>query len=153
MDRASSVELRAAIVAEARTWLHTPYHHQQSAKGAGCDCLGLVRGVYRAVIGPEPAPLPAYTPDWAETAGEETLLAACKAYLREIEQHEALPGDVVLFRLVAGAPAKHVGIISEGGFGREIMIHAYEGVGAVIEQAMGKAWWRRCVGAFAFPGA
>lgn len=36
---------RAAIVAEARRWLGTPYRHQASVIGAGADCLGLVRGV------------------------------------------------------------------------------------------------------------
>jgi cell wall-associated NlpC family hydrolase len=36
---------RSAIVAEARTWIGTPYRHQASLKGVGCDCLGLVRGV------------------------------------------------------------------------------------------------------------
>jgi NlpC/P60 family putative phage cell wall peptidase len=42
---------RAAIVAEARTWIGTLYHHQASVKGIGCDCLGLVREVWRALIG------------------------------------------------------------------------------------------------------
>ena len=40
---------RAAIVAEARAWIGTRYRHQASVKGVGCDCLGLVRGVWRAL--------------------------------------------------------------------------------------------------------
>ena len=44
----------AAIVSEARAWIATPYVHQQATKGAGCDCLGLVRGVWRVVMGAEP---------------------------------------------------------------------------------------------------
>ena len=28
-------------------WIGTPYRHQASLKGVGCDCLGLVRGVWR----------------------------------------------------------------------------------------------------------
>ena len=44
----------AAIVAEARSWIGTPYRHQTSVKGIGCDCLGLVRGVWRACLGREP---------------------------------------------------------------------------------------------------
>ena len=39
---------RRAILTEARDWIGTPYQHQASLKGAGCDCLGLVRGVWRA---------------------------------------------------------------------------------------------------------
>jgi len=45
---------RAAIVAEARSWIGTRYRHQGSLKGVGCDCLGLVRGVWRNCIGAEP---------------------------------------------------------------------------------------------------
>ena len=45
---------REAIVAAARSFIGTPYHHQASCKKAGCDCLGLIRGVWRDVYGPEP---------------------------------------------------------------------------------------------------
>ncbi len=60
---------RDAIVAEATSWLGTPYRHQASLKGVGCDCLGLLRGVWRAFHGDEPEAMPAYTPDWAEATG------------------------------------------------------------------------------------
>lgn len=36
---------RADVVAEARTWLGTPWQHQQSLKGVATDCLGLISGV------------------------------------------------------------------------------------------------------------
>lgn len=36
---------RNEIVAAARQWLGTPYRHQASVRGVGCDCLGLIRGV------------------------------------------------------------------------------------------------------------
>ena len=52
MVRPSSDEVfRAAIVAEARGWIGTPYRHQASLKGVGADCIGLVRGVWRAFHG------------------------------------------------------------------------------------------------------
>ncbi len=54
------------VVAEARLWLGTPYRHQGSLRGIGCDCLGLVRGVWRGLLGDEPEAVPAYTPFWAE---------------------------------------------------------------------------------------
>ena len=54
------------VVGAARGWIGTPYVHQASVRGAGCDCLGLLRGVWREVIGAEPETPPAYTPDWAE---------------------------------------------------------------------------------------
>ncbi|MDA3887796.1 MAG: peptidase, partial [Allgaiera sp.] len=44
------------VVAIARFWLGTPYHDQASLRDVGCDCLGLARGVWREVVGPEPFP-------------------------------------------------------------------------------------------------
>ena len=58
--------LNDAVLAAARGWLGTPYRHQASVKGVGADCLGLVRGVWREMVGAEPETLPAYTADWAE---------------------------------------------------------------------------------------
>ena len=49
---------RDEIVEAARAWLGTPYHHQASLRGVGCDCLGLVRGVWRELYGPEPEAAP-----------------------------------------------------------------------------------------------
>jgi NlpC/P60 family putative phage cell wall peptidase len=139
---------RHQILSEARSWLGTPYQHQASAKGAGTDCLGLVRGVWRALYGPEPQTAPAYTPDWAEREGGETLLNAARAYLQEIPPGEASPGDVLLFRMNAEAPVKHAAILEDG----DKILHAYWGR-AVVRSRL-NAWWRaRLAAAFVFPGA
>jgi NlpC/P60 family putative phage cell wall peptidase len=140
--------MREAIVAEARAWIGTPYAHQASLRGAGADCLGLVRGVWREVVGREPERPPAYTPDWAEALGEETLLAAARRHLREIAIGEAREGDVLLFRMGIGAPAKHAAIVS----GPERIVHAYWGR-AVCETRLVPWWRRRIAAAFSFPGA
>ncbi|MBO6757714.1 MAG: C40 family peptidase [Roseibium sp.] len=137
---------RAAIVAEARTWLGTPYRHQASLKGTGCDCLGLVRGIWRAFHGAEPQALPPYSADWAEADGEETLLKAGRRWLIEGDVEAAKPGDVVVFRWKDGTPAKHAGILSSPAR----LIHAYERVG-VVETALVPAWRRRIAAAFSFP--
>lgn len=138
---------RAAILAEARAWIGTPYAHQASAKGAGCDCLGLVRGVWRALYGDEPEAAPAYTPDWAERQGAETLLAAARLHLVEIEAEAAAPGDVLLFRMAARAPIKHAAILDE----EERLIHAYWGR-AVLNSHFAPWWRARRAAAFSFPG-
>src|SRR6202008_328378 len=70
---------RPHIIAVARDWLGTPYHHQASVRGAGCDCIGLVRGIWRELYGADaPEALPAYTRDWAEASGRETMLEAAR---------------------------------------------------------------------------
>ena len=56
---------RDDVVAVARTWLGTPYHHQASLKGVGTDCLGLVRGVLCELYGDHAEEPPAYSRDWA----------------------------------------------------------------------------------------
>ena len=134
------------IVDVARDWRGTPYRHQASLKHVGCDCLGLLRGVWREVIGEEPETPPAYTPDWAESLGEETLLQAARRYLIERPIGEATPGDVLLFRMGLGAPAKHAAIISAPGR----IIHAYWGK-HVCETRLVPWWSRRIAAAFSFP--
>lgn len=134
-----------AIVAAARGWLGTPYRHQASLKGVGCDCLGLVRGIWRELYAGEPEPVPAYTPDWAEAAGRETLLEAARRHLIEVALEKIQPGDLVLFRWRAGLPAKHIGILSAPGW----MVHAHEG--AVVAEVPLGIWRRRLAAAFRFP--
>jgi NlpC/P60 family putative phage cell wall peptidase len=144
-------ERRARVVAAARGWLGTPYRHQASVKGEGADCLGLVRGVWREVVGEEPEAPPPYRPDWAEVGGEETLWAAARRRLVEIAPDQAGLGDVLLFRMAAGCPAKHCAILSEVAGPERRMIHAYWGR-SVVESWMGAWWRRRLVAAFRWPG-
>lgn len=137
---------RHKLLTEAREWIGTPYVHQASAKGAGCDCLGLVRGVWRALYGAEPEAAPAYTPDWAERAGAETLLAAAHRHLQPVVLEQAAPGDVLLFRMDARSPIKHAAILDE----EARIIHAYWG--RAVVRSRFAPWWRaRCAAAFAFP--
>jgi NlpC/P60 family putative phage cell wall peptidase len=139
------------ILEEARSWIGTPYQHQASLKGVGCDCIGLVRGVWRAVYGAEPCVLPAYSPDWAEVGGEDRLIAGLSVHFEPVG--EARPGDVLVFRMKPGAVAKHAAILSVGegvGDPRAKVIHAYWGH-AVVESWLGPFWKRAAVGAFRYP--
>jgi NlpC/P60 family putative phage cell wall peptidase len=138
---------RAEIVTEATGWLGTPYRHQASLKGVGCDCLGLVRGVWRAFHDAEPEKAPAYTPDWAEAAGVETLANAAARHLTAIAPEQADAGDVLLFRWRGNLPAKHAAILVAD----SRMIHAQQG--ASVAMATLSPWWRRRIAfAFRFPG-
>jgi len=135
------------IVLLARGWIGTPYEHQASCKGAGADCLGLLRGVWRELHGSEPENPGAYTPDWAETDGVERLLPAARRHMREVAVVK--PGDVMIFRF-GRAVAKHVAIVSETTLGAEKIIHAYAGRG-VVESPLTPAWARRIAGQFRIP--
>lgn len=134
------------IVAEARRWIGTPYCHQASVRGTGCDCLGLVRGVWRAVGGHEPQGLPPYSADWGEVDATEHVLAAAARHLRAIGTGEAGPGDLLVFRWRRGVVAKHLGILTA----TDRFIHAWERAG-VVEVNLVRAWSSRIAAAFRFP--
>ena len=122
---------RDAALAEARRWIGTPYVHQASAIGAGTDCLGLLRGVWRALYGAEPQRAPDYRADWAELEGGEQLRAALDRWLIARDPVAALPGDVLLWRMRRAGPAKHAAIVSRSAPDLRV-IHAYSGH-AVVE--------------------
>ncbi|MDB5569065.1 MAG: NlpC/P60 family protein [Hyphomicrobiales bacterium] len=137
---------RELIVAAARRWIGTPYLHQASLIHVGCDCLGLVRGVWREIVGPEPEAFEPYTPDWAEATGLERLAAAGERHFTPVALNAVAPGDVVLFRWRTEAPAKHCAIVTEPG----AMVHAHDGA-SVCEVALSPWWRRRMAFAFSFP--
>ncbi|GLK56308.1 NlpC/P60 family putative phage cell wall peptidase [Methylopila capsulata] len=136
------------VVAAARGWIGTPYRHQASLIGAGADCLGVVRGVWRELIGPEPEPLAPYARSWAEDGGAEMLLAAARRRLVELPPDAVTPGDVLLFRVRRDGPARHAGVAT----GPAAMVHAYDGH-AVAETPIPDVWRRRLVARFRFPAA
>ena len=135
------------IVDIARGWLGTPYVHQASVKGAGADCLGLLRGVWREVYGSEPEAVPAYSSDWSEPQRVEALWAAAARHLFEKPVANLSAGDVILFRMRAGSVAKHLGIVGDDA---RSFIHSYSGHG-VVESALSAPWRRRIAAVFEFP--
>ncbi len=140
----SKSEIAELAASEALSWLDTPYRHQASIKGVGCDCLGLVRGVWRTLYGTEPAPLPIYTPNWAETKDAGQLEDAAKCYLQAAVSPS--PGSVLLFRFAPSTPVKHCGILLNS----HEFVHAYWGR-AVCRSSFGNWWKRRVAGAYDFP--
>lgn len=133
------------VVIEARRWLGTPYRHQAAAHGAGCDCLGLIRGIWRTLHGREAAVVPPYSSDWRQDGFEGALEAAARKYLEPV-QGTPQPGDVLLFRLMRHRAPRHCGVlVSDGHF-----IHAQEQLG-VVEAALTEAWQRRIAGTYRFP--
>jgi NlpC/P60 family putative phage cell wall peptidase len=136
------------VVTAAMSWLGTPYKHQHSTKGAGCDCLGLIRGVYREVVGDEPFPAPAYSPSWGEgVAGQDALMDAARTALDSTDISDLTPGNVLIFRMRRGMVAKHCGIVSRDGH----MLHAYMGAGRVTESRLVPYWTSKIAGVFKYP--
>ncbi|WP_159952874.1 NlpC/P60 family protein [Rhizobium sp. 18065] len=165
------MSINARVLGMAQQWIGTPYRHQGSVIGVGCDCLGLVRGIWRGLYGREPEHVPAYAADWAERSGEERLLEAAGRHFRPVGSfRQSLPGDLVIFRFRPGCAAKHAGILAgPGGSATGVsatgvslgepspawdapdhFIHAYEQA-AVIRSTLVPAWRRRITGLYRFP--
>ena len=147
-----SDDLSPRIVGVARTWIGTPYCHQASCKGVGSDCLGLIRGVWREILGSEPASIEAYSPDWAEVTRSEVLLEGLGAHLVPTAANTVRPGDVLVFRMLKHGPAKHLAILADSSFcdASATMIHVYSGH-ATREVHLSVPWRRRLAGAFRYP--
>ena len=139
----------ADVLARARGWIGTPYVHQASARQAGCDCLGLLRGVWRECFGAEPELAPAYTADWSEASRQERLWEAAARHLTVRDLRDEAQGDVLLFRMRDRGVAKHLGLACEIG-ATPTFIHAYSRHG-VIESPLSAPWRRRIVARFSFP--
>jgi NlpC/P60 family putative phage cell wall peptidase len=133
------------VVSAARAWVGTPYRHRASMPGAGCDCLGLLRGVWRELYGEEPEAVPAYRADARDPVHAGSLLSAAERWLVRASG-EPRAGQVVLFRLIAGLPPRHCGIM----IGATRFVHAQERHG-VVEANLSEAWRRRLAGVFDWP--
>jgi cell wall-associated NlpC family hydrolase len=121
---------RAAIVAEAQSWIGTPYRNAQRVKGpkGGVDCLTFIVEVFEraGVIGHYQVPF--YPPDWHLHRDVERLLTGVLEYAREIEGPPE-PGDIALFRF--GRCFAHGGIVISW----PRLIHAWNGAGVVPADA------------------
>lgn len=119
---------RAAVVAEAETWLRTRFHHAARIKDVGVDCLMLLAEVYeRAGITDHIDP-PFYVPDWHLHRDAEKYLEGLMRYAREIEG-PPLPGDVAIFKY--GRCFSHGAIVVRW----PRVIHAYWKIGVVYGDA------------------
>ena len=87
---------RAAVVAEARSWIGTPYHNCADIKGVGVDCGMLLVRVFvdTGLVPPfDPRPYPA---DWHLHRSEERYLGFVFDRCCEVAQPQ--PGDVMVLR-------------------------------------------------------
>jgi cell wall-associated NlpC family hydrolase len=119
---------RAAVVAEALSWIGTPYRAAQRVKGlaGGVDCLTFVVEVFgrQGFDTSYFHRVPFYPQDWHLHRADERYLAGVLEYSREIVGPPQ-PGDIVLFRF--GRCFAHGGIITAW----PMMVHAWNGVGVV----------------------
>jgi NlpC/P60 family putative phage cell wall peptidase len=139
-------ELRAAVVAEATSWIGTPFHHAARVKGAGVDCLMLLAEVYHRAGVIAPVVPPFYVPDWHLHRDAERYLEGLLDYARPIDAPPGC-GDIALFRF--GRTFSHGAIVTRW----PRLIHAYWTIGVVWGDATLRPLTGREVRFFSpFPG-
>src|SRR5271168_3472737 len=121
-------EARTAIVASARAWVGTPYHHMADVRGAGCDCAMLLVRVFCDLGLVEPFDPRPYVKDWHLHRGEERYLTFLLA--RAHEMATPLPGDAVLFKY--GRCFSHGGIVTRSA--PLTIVHAFHPARIVLEE-------------------
>lgn len=144
------------IVAEARTWLGTKYHHQgrlkkSYASNGGVDCIGLIMGIATELrlVGADGKLLAEFDEtSYSPHPDGVRLKQFLDLHLKTIDTNQIKLGDVLLFKLFSHP--QHVGIASNyfsGGIG---IIHCYSGSGQVVEHYLSAAWQKMLVAAYRF---
>lgn len=111
---------REDAVAEARSWIRTPFHHGARIKGVGVDCGQLLAAVYQPGLeGPD------YLAGWWQHSDQELLLDLVLAYTHEVDVPQL--GDVAIWKF--GRTWSHAGIVTDW----PTVIHAMGGL-AVTEE-------------------
>lgn len=132
--------IREQIVAAAREWIGTPYHHHQSLKGVGVDCLGLVTGVAveLGIEGEYNKDTFAQFRGYSHNPNPRMMGKAMRRFLTPIENPQI--GDIAWVETRPGMPS-HLAIKS----GDKLVIHACGIVKKVIETTTPErpiTWWR-----------
>jgi NlpC/P60 family putative phage cell wall peptidase len=122
------------VVDVARSWIGTPYHHNASLKQVGCDCFGLIRGIYEDITGVKIYPSSEYSPSWLRDKNNKYKLKENLDSMGE-QSFVCSPGDILIFGIEDFYV--HCGI-----FAGETFIHCYEDVNKVVEMSYIDKWKR-----------
>lgn len=136
------------IVAHARGWLGTPFHHQARLKNVGCDCLGMVVGVVDELKLCDADGVPLATYDEVTYSKEPDgayLTQKLVGLLEEVPVEDMRAGDLALFRVRENP--QHLAILSdyEGALG---MIHCFAPARRVVEHRLDDDWKSRLLKVF-----
>lgn len=139
----------AQIIAEARTWIGTPFVHQAALKGVGCDCVGLIRGVADGLHMNYDRTLWRRFANYARLPNSRRMEEGLSLFLAPLAPDEVDTGDVMFFEWRANLPM-HLAIFARGRE-RDTMVHALAEAGKVTEHGFGPPWPNRLVSCWRYP--
>lgn len=128
------------IVAEARTWLDTPFKHQGRLKGVGSDCVGIILGVGKSLN-----LLDYQLSNYGKLPDGMLMYKIMKEQLDEVSLDDIQLGDIILFKF--HSEPQHVGFYTDIG-----ILHSYADVKKCVETSMDDTWKSRVVSVFRFRG-
>jgi cell wall-associated NlpC family hydrolase len=151
---------RAAVVAEARRWVGTPYRHRGRTLGAACDCANILIEVFAATGLIDRFDPGDYPPDWHQHRELERYLGVVEAHCRRVDTDERSladrgaefapePGDILMWRF--GRTYSHSAIVTAW----PNAIHAFAQERLVVEDQLARhatiakcdmrvySYWRR----------
>jgi NlpC/P60 family putative phage cell wall peptidase len=139
----------SAVIAEARTWKGTRFHHQAAVKGVGVDCVGLITGT-GAAFGwrPDPDQFRRFR-NYARVPNPTRMLEALNLFLRPVPEGQMQLADVFYMQWREDVPT-HLAILSEFD-GRPTIIHAWSEAGAVVEHGYVDPWPDRLHSVWRYP--
>jgi len=126
------------LIEEARSWVGTPWVHNQRSKGFGVDCVQLVMAC-GVKVG-----LSFEVDNYERVPRGNSLRANLESKLTEIPIKEIVSGNVLLFAI--GGLETHVGFYTDGG-----LIHADQRAGKVVEISSLGYWKKLIAAAYKLP--
>ncbi len=140
---------REEIVAEARSWIGTRFHHQARIKGVGVDCINLIIGVGMALDLGESKfnwdDHPEYH-GYGKSPNGTLLIEGCERFMKRIDRRDAKPGDILIMKFVE--EPQHFVMVTE--VDPTYIVHAYAQMRKVVEHRYDEAWRARTVAAYRF---
>lgn len=134
-------EQRQAVIAEARSWMGTPFHHMARVKGlrGGVDCGQILAAVYETVGQIPHVETDSYSMQHALNSDDEWYIRYLERFSTEIPESQVKPGDIVIYK--CGKCYSHAGIIVEPWPGN--IIHAVNGAGVIVSHGTHEGFLRK----------
>jgi len=123
----------AQLIAEARTWLGTPFVANQSCKQVGADCIGMIAGAAMAI-----GMVIRYRSNYPQRP-DGSLHKELSAQMLPVACADMRPGDVLTMDMSRdGGEPHHLAL-----FTGQTIIHAYTQARKCVEQPYVDFWQKK----------